>query len=184
MTKNHLAEFIEGNHKSLVSFVKSKLNESSRRDSEDIVQDVMLSLLDAPGITDSIVNISSYVFRALRNRIIDEYRKPKNQTQSLDEENHQELSLYDILPDLKYEPAGSYKRANLAKEIKLAIQSLPESQQQVIIETEFNGRSIKELARLTKTPQGTLLARKHRGIKTIQKKFNHIKEEHNALYNT
>lgn len=184
MTKNHLADFIEGNHKNLVSFVKSKLSESSCRDSEDIVQDVMLSLLDTPAITDSIVNISSYVFRALRNRIIDEYRKVRHHTQSLDEENHQNLTLYDILPDLKYEPAGSYKRATLAKEIEQAIQSLPEAQQEVIIETEFNGTSMKELARRKKTPQGTLLARKHRGIKTIQKEFSHIREEHNVLYNS
>ena len=180
MSRTTLAEFIEGNHGSLVTFVRNKLSESAGRDSEDIVQDVLLSLLDGPGITEPIVNISAYVFRALRNRIIDEYRKPRNTVHSMDEQREDELTLYDILPDLKYEPRGSYARDKLNEEIREAIASLPTDQQRVIIETEFNGTSIKALSQITKTPQGTLLARKHRGLKTIQRKFNHIKEEYNG----
>lgn len=180
MGRKALAEFIEANYTRMVHFVRSKLADKSSIDSEDIVQDVMVSLVDGLAITDPIVNISAYVFRALKNRIVDEYRKPKRYTHSLDEEQENQLSLYDVLPDLKYEPEGSYKREILHEEIRQAIASLPESQQEAIIETEFNGLSIRELAGRTGTPQGTILARKHRGLRAIQDNFNHIKEEYHG----
>jgi len=178
MGRAKLAEFISANYDSLLNFARSRLSDTAQRDSEDIVQDVMLSLIDGRTITDPIVNLSAYVFRALRNRIIDEYRKPRNAVQSLDSQLDSELTLYDILPDLKYEPEGSYARGKLREEIEHAIESLPESQQAVIVETEFNGTAIRELARRTGTPPGTLLARKHRGLKTVKEKLAHIKEEH------
>lgn len=180
MGRTALAEFIEANYARMVFFVRNKLEDKGSRDSEDIVQDVMLNLVDGLAVTDPIVNISAYVFRALKNRIIDEYRKPKCNTSSLDEEQEDQLSLYDILPDLKYDPKGSFKREQLHREISEAIESLPESQQEAIIETEFNGISIRELARRSGTPQGTILARKHRGLRTIQEKFSHIKEEYHG----
>jgi len=180
MERDDLAEYIEGNNTSLVSFVKGKLAETAYRDSEDIVQDVLLSILDGPVITETIVNLSAYVFRALRNRIIDEYRKPRRTVNSMDEPVEEELTLNDILPDLKYEPRNSYKREELRKEIREAIDSLPEKQREVIMETEFNGTRISALSERTGTPQGTLLARKHRGLRIIQKRFKHIKEEYHG----
>ena len=184
--KTSLAEFWEGNHHKLVKFVRTKLEDASHMDSEDIVQDVILNLLDRPDITAPITNLTAYIFRALKNRIIDEYRKPNHQIQSLEEpsRNHQELSLYDIIPDMKYEPQNSYAREQLRNQIYRAIDNLPQEQKQVIIETEFNEVSFKELEKQLNIPIGTLLARKHRGLKTIKKQLNHIKEEHNDLFNS
>lgn len=179
-----LTKFWETNYHKMVNFVRAKLDDVSRLDSEDIVQDVILNLLDRPDLTKPITNLTAYVFRALRNKIIDEYRKPDNRTQSLDEHNHEQLNLYDIIPDLKYEPRNSYAREQLRNQIYTAISNLPQEQKQVIIETEFNEISFKELEKQLKTPIGTLLARKHRGLKTIKKQLNHIKEEHHALFNS
>ncbi|MEA3265603.1 MAG: RNA polymerase sigma factor [Candidatus Fermentibacteria bacterium] len=181
--KTLLAEFWEKNHRKLVNFVRTKLDDASHMDSEDIVQDVILNLLDRPDITKPITNLTAYVFRALRNKIIDEYRKPPNRTESLDEPDLNELSLYDIIPDLKYEPQNSYTREQLRNRIYTAISNLPREQRHVIIETEFNEVSFKELEKQMKIPLGTLLARKHRGLKTIKKQLKHIKEEHNDLFN-
>jgi RNA polymerase sigma factor (sigma-70 family) len=175
--KTSLAEFITRNNRSLVNFVRTKLSDTSHRDSEDIVQDVILGLLNRPDITYPILNMSAYVFSALKNRIVDEYRKPRNTVLSLDEINSESQSLYDILPDLKFEPRGSYAREKLAEEINEAINSLPEAQQEVIIETELNGISFKELSRRNGTPVGTLLARKHRGLTEVKKK---LKEEYHG----
>ncbi|MCD4707380.1 MAG: sigma-70 family RNA polymerase sigma factor [Candidatus Sabulitectum sp.] len=182
--KTLLAEFWETNYHKLVNFVRTKLDDVSHMDSEDIVQDVILNLLDRPDVTKPISNLTAYVYRALRNKIIDEYRKPGNNVQSLDEPNRQELSLYDIIPDMKYEPENSYAREQLRNQIYTAISDLPPEQKQVIIETEFNEVSFKELENQLNTPIGTLLARKHRGLKTIKKQLNHLKEEHNVLFNS
>ena len=182
--KRSLAEFLENNHHKLVNFVRTKLDDASHMDSEDIVQDVILNILDRPDITAPISNRTAYIFRALKNRIIDEYRKPDTRTRSLDETNIQELTLYDIIPDLKYEPEDSYRRQLLREQIYAAISDLPPKEQDVIVETEFNKLTFKELSVKQQVPLGTLLARKHRGLKTIQKKLAHIKEEHNVLFNS
>ncbi len=180
--KRSLAEFWEKNHHKLVNFVRTKLDDASHMDSEDIVQDVILNLLDRPDLMKPIANLTAYVFRALRNKIIDEYRKPANRTESLDEPDRNELSLYDIIPDLKYEPQNAYSREQLRNQIYAAISNLPQQQKQVIMETEFNEVSFKELEKQLNIPMGTLLARKHRGLKTIKKQLDHLKEEHNALF--
>ncbi len=180
--KTSIAVFWENNHHKLVNFVKTKLADASHMDSEDIVQDVILSMLNRPDMIKPISNLTAYVFRALKNKIIDEYRKPQNLTKSLDELNGNNLSLYDIIPDLKYEPQKSYAKDQLRNQIYAAINNLPLEQKQVIVETEFNEVSFKELGKQLNIPIGTLLARKHRGLKAIQKELKHIKEEHNALF--
>ncbi len=180
MGRDDLDSYVATNRHSLVAFVKRKLAETAHRDSEDIVQDVMVSILDGPGITEPIVSLSAYVFRALRNRIIDEYRRPRKAMLSMDEEREGELTLAETIADCRYQPENDMKRTAAAEEIMEAINSLPKKQREVIIATELNDIPIKTLAKRTKTPQGTLLARKHRGLKAIRDKYAHIREEYHG----
>lgn len=180
MGRDDLNSYVASNHHSLVAFVSRKLAETAHRDSEDIVQDVMVSILDGPGITEPILSISAYIFRALRNRIIDEYRRPRKVVLSMDEEKEGEPTLAETITDGRYQPENDLKRTAAAEEIMEAINSLPAKQREVIIATEFNDIPIKALAKRTKTPQGTLLARKHRGIKAIREKYAHIREEYHG----
>lgn len=183
-SKISLTVFLEKNYQSLVNFVRTKFNDVTHMDSEDIVQDVILGILNRPDITEPITNLTAYFFRALRNRIIDEYRKPKQNIQSLDRDNPDNLSLYDILPDYKYEPEDSYKRQQLRERIYASIQNLPEKEKSIIYETEFNEVSFAELSQRMKIPVGTLLARKHRGLLILKKQLKQIKEEHDVLFNS
>jgi RNA polymerase sigma-70 factor (ECF subfamily) len=177
-----LTAFWERNYHSLVTFVRGRLDDAAHMDGEDIVQDVVLKLLDRPELIRPVKDLTGYIFRALRNRIVDEYRKPCFQTMSLDEERLNNLSLHDIIPDMSYEPEDSYAKEQMRNQIYEAIDSLPLDQKLVIIETEFNGISFRELGKRLQTPVGTLLARKHRGLKTIHRELKHIhsREENNA----
>jgi RNA polymerase sigma factor (sigma-70 family) len=49
-----------------------------------------------------------------------------------------------------------------------AIEDLPEAQREVLVATELEGRSFKELADEWNIPIGTLLARKHRAIRALR----------------
>jgi len=171
-----LAEFFHCNYNRLVSYVKGMIDDSARRSGEDIVQDVMLSILESQDIVAPIADLSAYIFRSLRNRIIDHYRSPEKETVSLDMENEDSLNLFDILPDRKYNPEDSYHRRDRHRLIFKLIRELPAAQIEVIVETEFNGRTFKELSLLWNVPVGTLLARKHRGIRTIRDRFKTVQE--------
>lgn len=177
--KSALAEFFHCNYNRLVNYVRGMIDDSAHRSSEDIVQDVMLSILDRPDVVAPISDLSAYVFRALRNRIIDFHRKPGNETVSLDNENENGLSLFDVLPDTKYDPEDSYHKRAQRQLIFELIRELPSAQIEVIVETEFNERTFKELSRLRDVPVGTLLARKHRGIRAIREKLERMQEVRN-----
>ncbi|MEN8207612.1 MAG: sigma-70 family RNA polymerase sigma factor [Candidatus Fermentibacteria bacterium] len=175
--KSVLAEFFHCNYNRLVNYVRGMIDDSAHRSSEDIVQDVILSILDRPDLIAPISDLSAYVFRALRNRIIDYYRNPDKEPVSLDTEDENGMSLFDVLPDVKYHPEDSYRRHAQHRLIFDLIRKLPKAQLEVIIETEFNGRTFKELSELWDVPLGTLLARKHRGIMSVREKLEKMKEE-------
>lgn len=177
--KSALAVFFNNNYSRLVNYVRCMIDDSSHRSSEDIVQDVMLGILDRPDIVAPITNLSAYVYRALRNRIIDHYRSPEKDTVSLDMENEDGLSLFDVLPDEKCNPEDFYHRRAQYRLIFCLIRELPSAQMEVIVETEFNGKTFKELSRLCNIPVGTLLARKHRGIRALRDKLEKMQEVEN-----
>jgi len=174
--KSVLAEFFHCNYNRLVSYVRGMIDDSAHRSSEDIVQDVILSILDRPDIVAPISDLPAYVLRSLRNRIIDLYRRPGKEFISLDREDENGQNLFDVLPDTKYDPEDSYHRRAQRHLIFELIRELPAAQLEVIVETEFNERTFRELSRLWNVPVGTLLARKHRGIRAIREKLESMQE--------
>jgi len=178
--KSALGEFFQSNYTRLVNYVRSMIDDSTGRSSEDIVQDVMLSILDKPDIVAPITNLSAYVFRAVKNRIIDHYRSPEQKTVSLDRENEDGFSLFDVLPDYSNQPENTYHTRSLRTLIFRLIKELPALQMQVIVETEFNEKTFRELSDLWSVPVGTLLARKHRGMKTLRRRLAEMQEVNNG----
>lgn len=66
-------------------------------DPEDIVQDIALKVFDKIDFNNPIENIAAYVFRAIRNQIIDYQRKPDR---DIPLSHYSENSLKFILKDL------------------------------------------------------------------------------------
>jgi RNA polymerase sigma factor (sigma-70 family) len=70
-------------------------------DAEDLFQDVLLKVLKRVGSPVNIENTTAYIYRSLRNRVID-YRRTQKSTQSIKAiigENGE--SLIDLLQDHK-----------------------------------------------------------------------------------
>ena len=155
--KKRIAGFIEAEWARLVGFVRSWIADAAERDAEDVVQDVLSNLFEKADVTTPIVDLSAYLYRSLRNRVIDLYRKPKRA-----EELSGELS------DLRYEASGELDREEAREELFAAIDELPEAQRAVLVATELEGRSFKELAEEWRIPIGTLLSRKHRAIRALR----------------
>ncbi|MBN1224199.1 MAG: sigma-70 family RNA polymerase sigma factor [Candidatus Aminicenantes bacterium] len=152
-------EFLLTEYGKLVRFVRRNIDDAADRDAEDIVQDVMLNLFDRADITAPIENLSAYIYRALRNRVTDLFRNKR-----------EKAALSEMLksPD---DVAASFERSQLQKQVFTAIGNLPDKQRAVIIATEFENRSFKEIAREWQVPIGTLLARKSRALQKIKKEL-------------
>ena len=171
-----LVEFFRSEYGRLVGYVRRMIDDVAERDGEDIVQDVMLNAFNLADLNAPIENVSAYLYQSLRNRVVDYLRKRKSGTVSLEELvlEESDLKLGDLLYDADNNPVVEFERREMLHFLFEVIDTLNEEQRAVLIETEFEGRTFKELAKEWGVPVGTLLARKSRALAKIRKKFQDI----------
>lgn len=164
------AEFLGRERGRLVRTVRRWLADAAEADAEDIVQDVALRLFDQADITAPIRDLSSYIYQALRNKVIDLFRG-RNPQLSLDEPRagNERLTLASLLGDDARDPAREAERGMLLQRIFRAMDRLRPEDRAVLVATELEGRPFRELARQWDVPLGTLLARKARAIRKIRR---------------
>lgn len=170
--QSRIITFLADERERLVRYVRRHINDAAERDGEDIVQDVILSVFSTADITIPIENLSAYVYRSLRNRIVDYLRK-KRDIVSFDAENSEngDLTLADILPDPHFDSGRVDLRLDIRQRLFRALEVLNDEQRAVVIATELEGRTFQELSEEWSVPLGTLLARKSRALRRIRKAF-------------
>lgn len=153
----------------LIRFVQSRARRISEMDAEDIVADVMMSLVSRLETNGPVENIAAYAYRAVRNRIVDYERKRAKET-SLDDmvDEDGELPLLSLLAADSEEPFAAEEKAKRMHRLTDAIGKLEPRQRAVLIATELRGKSFRELAEEWNEPIGTLLSRKSRAVKTLR----------------
>jgi RNA polymerase sigma factor (sigma-70 family) len=162
--------FFRVEYRKLVNFVRKNLESRFIEASpEDIVQDVALGLVNRLDVDVQVENIAAYIYRAIRNRIID-FQKKKERNISIetfsDKTNGNYLS-NTLADETDIEDAGY---ASIEPEtLKLAIGQLRPDEQALILATEFEERTFEELSDEWDIPLGTLLSRKHRALSKLQK---------------
>ena len=180
--EKRLTDFWSTEQNRLVNYVKRLIEDAADRDGEDIVQDVILSVLSRDNEMDPIEDLSSYIYRSIRNRVIDYMRKKKDMVQfdtTDDEDSH--LSLSNILHDPKYDALDEVMRGEVRERIFGAIGDLNDEEKAVLIETEFNGAKFRELSQLWEIPIGTLLTRKSRALAKIRESLADLNHNGNNV---
>jgi RNA polymerase sigma factor (sigma-70 family) len=168
-SKVTLEVFFKKEYKKLVNYVRKNMEARYYEASpEDIVQDVALSLLGALELNTSIESIAAYMYRSVKNKIIDSKRK-KQINVSMEEYTEKQngnnlLTIADEpLPD---EPS----RVTIEPEtLHAAIALLNPEERAIIIATGFEGKTFEELSIKWNVPVGTLLSRKHRALSKLNK---------------
>jgi RNA polymerase sigma factor (sigma-70 family) len=155
-----LTDFFRRERLRLVRYVRSLIEDAGDRDAEDIVQDVMLSIFDKADVTIPIENLAAYVYQSLRNKVVDIFRKKKDV-----------VSLEEVVYEAGCDPARAVEKEELVEHIFSAMDFLPPEQRAVLIATEFEGRSYRELSEEWNVPMGTLLARKSRALNKIKQEL-------------
>lgn len=153
----------------MVRFVKSRVLRISEMDAEDIVADVMLSMVSKFETNGPVENIAAYAYRSIRNRIAD-YERGRAKTTSLDDmaDEDGELPLLSMLAANNEEPFQQEEQAERVKRLAEAIGRLEPRQRAVLIATELKGKSFRELSEEWDEPMGTLLSRKSRAVKNLK----------------
>jgi RNA polymerase sigma factor (sigma-70 family) len=167
--KRTLDTFFRKEYQRLVNFVRKNLEDRFFESSpEDIVQDVMLGMIDKLELDVQIGNLTAYLYRSVRNRIIDARRK-KQMNVSIENFADKQNGNY-LLNRMKDETVDEENEySDIGPEmLKDAISQLRPDEQAVILATEFEERTYEELSEEWDVPVGTLLSRKHRALSKIQ----------------
>ncbi len=172
-----ITEFVEQGYPNWVSYVKHRIKDTAERDAEDIVHDVLTNFFDKADITAPVKDLSAYVYRSLKNKIVDLFRKHREKFVSFDNEilTNTELKLSDVLHDIRYDTFSEVEKNEIREKLFKAIDSLKNEEKALIIATEFEGESFKELSEKWDEPLGTLLSRKSRALKKLKKILNQYK---------
>jgi RNA polymerase sigma-70 factor (ECF subfamily) len=171
--KSRILEFLTVERERLAGYVRRYIDDTAERDSEDIVQDVILNIFNRADITIPIENVAAYVYQALRNKVIDYLRKRRS-TISLDErsgDNEENLFL-DLVPDPSTDGINELSRMEARESVFSVLAMLNDEERSVLIATELEGKTFHEISDESGIAIGTLLARKSRAIKKIKQSFS------------
>ncbi len=167
LQKKSLDRFFRDEYHKLVNFVRKNLDDRFFDTSpEDIVQDVALGLIGKLDLDAQIGNLTGYIYRSVRNKIID-LRQKKQRSVSIENFTDRQNENY-LLNSIQDETVTENDYSDIEPEmLLLAIAQLRPDEQAVIIATEYEGQTYEELSEEWEVPVGTLLSRKHRALSKL-----------------
>ena len=169
LQKKSLDRFFRNEYQKLVNFVRKNLDERYYEASpEDIIQDVALGLVDKLDLDIQIGNLTGYIYRSVKNKIID-FQKKKQRTVSIENFTDRKNENY-LLNTVTDETIAENDYSNIEPEIlQQAISQLRPDEQAVVLATGFENQTYEELSEEWEVPVGTLLSRKHRALSKLHK---------------
>lgn len=174
--RHNIVQTVKDYGRKLFGFIRSKVN--SDEDAEDILQDVWYQLSNVMNI-DEIEQMSGWLFRVARNKIVDKYRKQTSEMLE-DQVYEDEEGLFnfgDILLIEDVNPETAYLKELFWKELFTALDELPENQREVFVWNELEDMTLQQIADKTGENLKTIISRKGYAVKHLRRKLAVIYEE-------
>jgi RNA polymerase sigma factor (sigma-70 family) len=172
-----ISDSVKRNYASLRAFIRKRVADQS--DAEDILQEVFYELVEAYRMMQPIEQVTAWLFRVARNRIIDLFRRRAREGTAGTKVNDEgeELSLEELLPSSEAGPDAAYARTVLLDALDEALDELPAEQRDVFVAHELMGYSFKEIAEQTGISVNTLLSRKHYAVLHLRERLESFYDE-------
>lgn len=172
--------FIKKERQRFIAFVRALLRDTSEIDPEDVLHDVLARLLGKPNLNLPLDQMTAYIFRSLRNRVVDHMRT-RTRHVSIDEESDEnddssQPKLIDLLHDVNPDALEVLHSDEGKRALFKALDCLSPIERTVVIAHELEGASFKELASRLRMPLNTLLSHKARAMRKLEKQFHSIGE--------
>lgn len=163
--------------KKFLGFIRQRVR--SQEEAEDILQDVFTNVLAASrNVQKPIENIASWVFTAVRNRIIDSYRKKRAETfsdmQTPGQAEEGVDTFENFLGDYNSTPENDLVRKTIWESVQDGLAELPDEQREVFVKNEFEGVSFREMSEDTGVNINTLLARKRYAVLHLRRRLKDL----------
>ena len=174
-----ISETVMREQNRLRNFIRKRVADSS--EAEDILQDVFYELVEASRMMKPVEQVSAWLFRVARNKIIDFFRKKRPEASISGPlaatEDGESFTLEDLLLSSDDGPEAAYARSVLLEEMEEALEELPEEQREIFVAHELEGYSFKEIAARTGVGVNTLLSRKHYAVIHLRERLQAIHDE-------
>ncbi len=160
----------------LFRFIRGRVK--SDEDAEDILQEVWYQLNNALNVGE-IEQVSGWLFRVARNKIIDKRRKKKPDSLEdfsfVDEEG--ETLFKDFLLADDTNPETALLRELFWQELFVALETLPENQRQVFVWNELEDMTLQQIADKTGEKLKTIISRKGYAVKHLRQRLDTFYKE-------
>lgn len=133
-----------------------------RAESEDVVVEFFCTLWTKRGHLKEIENGKTYLYAALRNRVVDALRE---------RQRFRREELTDSIPDVS--PAETMEEVELYVELERAIDNLPKKCAEVL-RLRMEGKSDREISEQLGIEYETVRSHTKRGVLLIRKRFGKI----------
>ena len=172
-----LKNAVQENGRNLFKFIRGRVKNDA--DAEDILQDVWYQLSSIIDI-EPIDQLSAWLFRVSRNKIVDKQRK--KQPHSLenfaytDEDGeiyYPEAFLADLI-----NPESELEQKLLREAIFSALDELPEAQKMVFVWNELEDLTFQEIADITGENIKTLISRKRYAVAFLRERLKTLYNEY------
>jgi len=158
---NLIGDLFEENYLSFKIYLKNRFTQLNDYDVEDIISQTVIKLLSKGDDVVNINNLSAYMYTSLSNNAKDYFKK------------HSRVEIHEDHSEYFQGTSPSVEDEILLQELKQLIKktlfSLSPKLRYVFIETEFLGKSYDTLVKESGEKLGTLLSRKNRAKKQLQK---------------
>jgi len=152
--------------KKIYNYFLKRLNNPER--SAELFQDTFLKLHQYRNRFDPNLPFRVWLFTIASNIAKNEYKRAARTREVFETEEVD----YEIIQDDRLEsPESTLERKELSEKIKESLQSLPESQREVIVLSKYEGLSYAEIAKITNSSVGAVKQKAHRGFASLRGKL-------------
>lgn len=148
----------------------------SKSDAEDLVQETYLRASRAHTRLAPGSKVRSWLYTILRNTFFNQIRRRRSGPPivDLDDESGHVTPVAD---ESAVDPLTSYLTAERKRDVRQAIDSLPDTFREVIVLREFQDLSYQEIAEVLQCPVGTVMSRLGRARDKLRETLQHLSQE-------
>ncbi|WP_300604227.1 RNA polymerase sigma factor [Niabella sp.] len=174
--KQNVIQTVKDYGKRLFGFIRKNVNTDA--DAEDILQDVWYQYTNATA-TQTIEQVSGWLFKVARNKITDKYRKKKdNRIDDFQYENEEgELQFRELFFTLDNDPELADIKKLFWEALFAALEELPANQRDVFILNELEEKTLQEIADAAGENLKTIISRKRYAVLHLRNRLQYLYDE-------
>ena len=158
-------EHLDGLYAAALKMTRNSAN------AEELVQNTYLRAFRFADKFELGTNLKAWLFRILTNTFINDYRHKGHERRYIDRAAAEPV--YDEILDSRAREYASNPEAHLftsffKKDLEKALDELPEDFRTVVVLSDMQGFTYKEISEMIESPIGTVMSRLHRGRRLLQ----------------